>query len=75
MKKIAIFLAVLSLAGCKKHHDKTWYDAHQKERTETIKNCEKDAATVISPDCQNATDSSAFSDKDYGKFNPTEGMN
>lgn len=75
MKKITILFAVLALAGCKKHHDKSWYDAHEKERKETIKHCQNDAATVVSPDCQNATDSSAFSDKGYGKFNPTEGMN
>lgn len=75
MKKIAVLFVILSLAGCKKHHDKAWYDAHETERKEIIEKCKQDAATVISPDCQNAIDSSAFSDKGYKKFNPVEGMN
>ncbi|GAO00961.1 hypothetical protein Gxy13693_074_008 [Komagataeibacter xylinus NBRC 13693] len=74
MKKLTIFLALLSLAGCKKHHDKNWYDSHEKERSETIKKCTNDAEYSASPDCQNAIDSSAFSKKDYGNFNPTKDM-
>lgn len=74
MKKLIIIFAVLSLSGCKKHHDKNWYDSHEKERSEMIKNCENDSASSGSPECQNAIDSSAFNKKDYGKFNPVEGM-